>query len=175
MPGTVFIQGDKIKLRTVEKEDLEFLRNGVNHPKVRVFMGNKKPQNLENQKEFFEQVICGDGTHLLICKNTERLGIISITPEESPSEKLGEIGLWLHPKHHGNGYGTEAAELTAQHGFNQLNYHKLYARAYKGNKASQKIWEKLGFQKEGKLRDHTYTQGEYKDVIYYGILHGEWQ
>ena len=47
MSETVFHKGDKITLRTIEEEDLEFLRNGINHPSVRVFMGNRRPQNLE--------------------------------------------------------------------------------------------------------------------------------
>lgn len=55
MSGVVFLEGDSTDLRTIEEEDLEFLRNGVNHPNVRKFMGNRKPQNLENQEEFLKK------------------------------------------------------------------------------------------------------------------------
>lgn len=177
MAGSVFLEGEKVNLRTIEEDDLEFLRNGVNHPDVRVYMGNRRPQNLENQQEFFEEVICDkDGSvHLLITREEEKLGIISLNKKGDDAEKLAEIGIWIHPNHHGNGYGTEAANLITEHGFKQLNYHKIYARAYQGNKASQSIWEKLGFDKEGVFKDHTFTQGEYKNVVYYGILEGDWE
>ncbi|MFB6208929.1 MAG: GNAT family N-acetyltransferase [Candidatus Nanohaloarchaea archaeon] len=175
MPGAVFLEGDKVNLRTVEEEDLEFLRNGVNHPEVRVYMGNRKPQNLEDEREFFEEVICSeDSLQLLICRGEERVGIVKLGSKGDDAEKLGEIGIWIHPDHHGNGYGTEAVELITDHGFNHLNYHKIYARAFQGNEASQRIWEKLGFEKEGVFKDHTYTMGEYKNVVYYGVLEGEW-
>jgi len=174
MPGALFLEGENTDLRTVEEEDLEFLRNGVNHPDVRVYMGNREPQNLVTEEKFFEDIICGDGVHLMICdKNGEEQGIISLIPEGHKAENMAEMGIWIHPDYHGNGHGTEASKMLMEYGFDQLNYHRVYARAYEGNKPSQKIWKRLGFENEGKLRDHTYTQGEYKNVIYYGILNGE--
>lgn len=174
MAGPTFLESDETDLRTIEEEDLEFLRNGVNHPDVRVYMGNREPQNLDNQEEFFENVICSDDIPLMICgKDGQRKGIISLEREGDKAEKLAEIGIWIHPNFHGNGHGTEASEMIVNYGFDQLNFHRIYARAYEGNRPSQKIWEKLGFEKEGKLRDHTYTQGEHKNVIYYGLLNGE--
>ena len=90
MPGTVFLEGDKINLRTIEKEDIEFLRNGVNHPDVRVYMGNRRPQNLENEEDFFEEQICNeDAVHLLISRDEERIGIISLIPQGDKAGKTG--------------------------------------------------------------------------------------
>jgi len=176
MAGTVFLAGEKINLRTVEEEDIEFLRDGVNQPEFRVHMGNRRPQNLQNEEEFFEEQICDEETvNLLITIDSERVGIISLIPEGSDAEKMAEIGIWLHPEHHGNGYGTEAAELITEYGFKQLNYHRIFARAHADNEPSCRVWEKLGFEKEGEFRDHTFTQGEYKDVVYYGVLEGDWQ
>ena len=176
MAGAVFIEGEDINLRTVEEEDIEFLRDGVNHPEVRVHMGNRLPQNLDNEEKFFREQISDEETvNLLITKDNERLGLISLTPEGHSAEKMAEIGIWLHPEHHGNGYGTEASRLITDYSFNQLNYHRVFARAHADNQPSCRIWEKLGFEKEGEFRDHTYTQGEYKDVAYYGVLEGEWQ
>lgn len=174
MPGTVFLEGEKVELRTIEEEDLEFLRDGVNHPDVRVHMGNRTPQNLENERDFFEEQVCSDDSiDLLICQDEEPMGIISLMMNDT--EKIGEIGIWLHPDYHGNGYGTEASELIIDHAFNQLDYHKVWARAHDHNEPSQRVWDKLDFTHEGTLRQHTYTEGEHKDVHYYGLLKGEYQ
>ncbi|AOV95470.1 hypothetical protein AQV86_03815 [Nanohaloarchaea archaeon SG9] len=170
MPGKMFIEGEDVNLRTIEEEDAQFLRNGVNHPEVRIHMGNRRPQNLENEKDFIENAVQDeDDVNLLICKEDEAMGIISLKQKDKAS-KLGEIGIWLHPDYHGNGYGTEASKLVVEHGFEQLNYHKLYARAHSDNEASKSIWRKHGFQKEGEFKDHVYTEGEYRDVVYYGLL-----
>lgn len=176
MPGTVFLEAEKISLRTVEEEDIEFLRDGVNKPGVRVHTGNRRPKNLRDEEEFFEEQVCGGETaDLLITRNGERLGVISLVPEGDTAERVAEIGIWLHPTHHGNGYEMEAARLITEHGFKQLNYHKFFGRVHADNEASHRIWEKLGFEKEGELRDQTFTKGEYEDVVYYGVLEDEWQ
>jgi len=174
MPGAIFLEGDKVNLRTVE-EDAEFLRDGVNHQDVRVWMSNTRPQNLEQEEDFVDEVVSAEGDiHLLICKEGYPKGIISLMDQEEEG-KIGELGIWLHPEFHGKGYGSEAAKLLTEHAFNQLNYHKVYARAQKQNKPSIGIWKKLGFEKEGEFKDHTYAQGNYQNVVYLGILQGDWE
>jgi len=175
MPGTIFLSGEEeVGLRAIEEEDAEFLRDGVNHPEVRVWMGNTKPQSLDDEQDFIEESVSSDDSvNLLICKDEDAKGIISLTDQDREG-KVGELGIWIHPDFHGNGLGTEAAELLTDHAFNQLNYHKIYARAQKQNRPSIGVWEKLGFRREGELRDHTYAQGEYQNVIYLGMLRGDW-
>lgn len=174
MPGEVFLEGSEVELRTVEKEDKEFLRDGVNHPEVRKHMGNSRPQNMESEEEFFEHLTETQDIYLVICRKGEPMGIVSLEEEEKPSN-IADIGIWLHPEYHSEGYGTEAIELIIEHGFKQLNYHKLYARAHGDNEASQRIWEKHGFEKEGELRQHVLVEGEHRDVLYYGLLRGEYE
>jgi ribosomal-protein-alanine N-acetyltransferase len=102
------------------------------------------------------------------------MGIVSLEEKEEPSN-IAELGIWIHPEFHGNGYGTEAVELVIEHGLEQLNYYKLYARAHAENEASQRIWEKHGFEKEGLLREHVFVKGEHRDLLYYGLLRGEYE
>lgn len=175
MPGAVFLEGDKVNLRTIEEEDIEFLRDGINNPEIRKFLTARRPVNLEQEKEFFENIISSDkDVHLAISVEEQMIGIISL--EETESElRVAEIGIWIDADHHGNGYGTEAAELITNYGFNELNYHRIMARAQKKNKGSNRIWKKLGFEKEGEFREHTYSKGEFENVCVYGLLEHEWE
>lgn len=174
MPGAVFLEGNKINLRTVEKEDMEFLRDNINNPEVRTYLTARKPVNIEQEREFFEKVISDEeDVHLAICSDEEIVGIISL--EENQNEvRVAEIGLWIDTEHHRNGYGSEAAELITDYGFNELNYHKILARAYEKNKGSNKIWKSLGFTREGTLREHIFREGEFEDANIYGLLEIEW-
>lgn len=174
MPGAAFLEGDKVNLRTVEEEDLEFIRDNFNAPEVWKNLDYKTPQNLEQERNFFEEVICSDDTvNLGICADNQLMGLIELS-EKDEGEGVAEIGIWLGPEFHGNGYGTEASRILVNHAFNELRYHKVFARAFGSNKASQRIWEKLGFEKEGELREQTYREGEYEDTYVYGILEHEW-
>lgn len=175
MPGAIFIEGEKVNLRTLEEEDLGFIRDTYNHPEVRRFVSNWEPQNLEQERDFFENVVSNDeeGVQLLVCREGEPMGMVGLHPLEQPN--VMEIGLSLHPDFHGNGYGTESAKLMVEHGFNELGLHRIKARAMENNEGSNRIWEKLGFEKEGTLREDMYHEGEYHDTNVYGLLEQEWE
>lgn len=174
MPGAVFIEGDEVNLRTVEEEDLEFIRDTYNHPEVRQNMSNDLPANKEQERDFFENRVCDeDNIYLAVSVDEEMIGLVSL--EEKRSESTAEIGIWVHPDHHGQGYGSEASRLLVDHGFRELRYHRIIALAYESNEASRKIWDKLGFEEEGAFREHVYHKGEYEDVYIYGLLEQEWE
>ncbi|MBY6294263.1 GNAT family N-acetyltransferase [Nanohaloarchaea archaeon H01] len=172
MPGKVFLEGDKVNLRTIEEEDIDFLTE-VNNPNVWEWLGSvSKPQNREQQKQFFENAICSDEeVHLAISKEEEMKGIISLIPKDDATAK---IGLWIAEEFHGNGYGTEASKIVVDYAFGELRYHKVFARSEVDNKGSKRIWEKLGFQEEGELREQSYREGEFQNILVYGVLEDEW-
>lgn len=174
MPGALFLEGDSINLRTVEEEDLDFLQVGYNHPEIRDNFNYRNPANMEQQKDFFHEEISDDNsTQLLICRNNEPLGLLSLYAwQGDPGVK--KIGIWIHPEEHGNGYGTEATELLLDHVFSGPDIHKVMARFKEDNQKSQGLWEKLGFTHEGTLRENSYRDGERLDVEIYGILREEW-
>ena len=174
MPGALFLEGEQINLRTLEEEDIEFLQKNINNPDIRKNLTTRRPTNLQQQQEFFQETVSSsEDVHLAICNEEEIVGIISLE-EDQREVRTASIGLWIDPEHHRNGYGTEAVKLITDYGFNELGYYRIYARAYEENKGSQRIWEKLGYTKEGELRDQAYFDGEFGDIYMYGILEDEW-
>lgn len=161
-----------MELQTLEEEDAKRLRDIVNQEEVRRFVGIREPMNLEEEKEFIEELKERDDITLAICVDGELVGDITIKEQE---EGVGELGILLDPEHHGQGYGTEASKLLIDHAFNQLRYHRIYARTFESNTASQKVWEKLDFTREGEMREHVFKDGEYEDAYIYGILKKEWR
>lgn len=173
MPGALFLEGGKVNLRTIEEEDLEFLRDTINNPEVRTFLTSRKPKNLIIEEKFLRNVVSSDeDVNLAISKDEEIIGMVSL--EEQKEIGVVEIGIYIDPSHQEKGYGTEAAELVIEYGFKTLNYHRIIARAYESNKGSQRVWEKLGFTKEGELREQIYRKGRREDAYIYGVLKKEW-
>ena len=43
------------------------------------------------------------------------------------------------------------------------------------NDASRRVWEKLGFELEGRLRQNQFDDGEYVDTLYFGLLEDEYR
>jgi len=101
------------------------------------------------------------------------MGLIELSEENGDGS--AEIGIWIAPEYHGNGYGTEASKIVVEYAFKQLRYHRVFTRAFESNKGSQRIWEKLGFTKEGELREQAYREDNYENVHLYGLLENEWR
>ncbi|WP_135826219.1 GNAT family N-acetyltransferase [Halorussus ruber] len=174
MPGAVFLRGDQITLRTVEEDDIEFLRDSINLPEVRAGLTTALPLNAEQEREYFEEQISNrEDVNLAICHDDEIVGTIGLHDLDQRAGNC-EIGLWLAPEFHGRGYGTEASRVLTDYAFRELRMHRVVARVLASNEASARIWEKLGFEKEGVHRDEAFTDGEHVDVRYFGVLEDEW-
>lgn len=93
----------------------------------------------------------------------------------SRANKTGEIGYWVRSDATGTGIGTEATARTLQIAFEELNMHRVTTRIAVGNVASEKIVQKLGFLKEGTLRDEVQVGTRWIDHTVWGILDREWR
>lgn len=77
-----------------------------------------------------------------------------------------EIGILIWNKHYwGKGYATEALQAISDYIFTKLKLHKICAEYYSINKASAKVFKKLGFKKEGLFKDHFIVNGQYIDAV----------
>lgn len=85
-----------------------------------------------------------------------------------------ELGYMLAAAHQGQGLGTEAVRLTINHVFNNSDLRRLFATISAANAASIALVERLGFTREGVLREHYLIQGKYHDEVVYGLLKSEW-
>jgi len=74
----------------------------------------------------------------------------------------------------GKGYGTEAAKMIFNHGFKRLNLHRIWTGTASTNIGMQKIAGKLGMKKEGVFKEAMFLNGEWIDIVEYGILAKDW-
>lgn len=80
---------------------------------------------------------------------------------------FGERAYW------GKGYAYTASDLIIKHAFNHLNMHRLYLGCLIKNKAMKSLALKLGFIQEGIRKSAIYSNGEYSDVVEFGLLKDE--
>lgn len=102
------------------------------------------------------------------------IGNISIW-QTSRTGKIGEIGYWVRTDLTGQGYATEATQALMQVGFDQLGLHKITLRIAVGNRGSERVAEKLGFAREGLLREELLIRGNWVDHTLYSMLEGEFR
>ncbi len=183
MPGAVYLDGDGVVLRTIEEEDLPFLRDAINDPTVRRYLTSRLPLNLDDEREFYEEVVVGDESTLNLLvwavdpdaePGAHRAGTIGLQGLDSV-DGSAEIGLFLVPEAWNRGVGSEASRLVTDWAFAERRRHRVVARVADGNEASARIWEKLGFRHEATFREAVYADGRYVDQHLYAVLEHEWR
>ncbi len=85
------------------------------------------------------------------------------------------ITLHVYPEFQRKKLGTEACQLLLDFGFQVMNLFRIEAEIVEGNEASIRLFENLGFRKEGTLRKAKYLAGDYYDIFIYGILKPDWK
>ena len=89
--------------------------------------------------------------------------------------KRAEIGYGLDHAYWRQGYVTEALDALLSYAFDELQLHRLEADVDPRNLGSIRTLEKLGFQREGLMRERWQVNGEIQDALFYGLLRPEWE
>jgi len=91
-----------------------------------------------------------------------------------PYHRRAEAGYGLARAYWGQGIGSEALRAILRFGFEQLNLNRIYARTIADNHESVRLLERMGFQREGTFRKHSWEDdGTFHDSAMYGLLRDE--
>ncbi len=89
--------------------------------------------------------------------------------------RRAEIGFILRSDQWGQGYMSEATNTLLRFAFRELNLHRIEADVDPRNEPSIRLLERLGFQREGYLRERWLVGEEINDTVFYGLLNHDWQ
>ena len=119
----------------------------------------------------------GSGARLAIDRSSDGalfIGWCSLT-RWNPEFRSASMGYCLTDAAWGNGYATEAARALLQWAFDALDLNRVQAETDTRNVASARVLEKLGFVREGTLREDCVVNGEVSSSWVYGLLRREWR
>jgi RimJ/RimL family protein N-acetyltransferase len=89
--------------------------------------------------------------------------------------RRAEIGYSLLRKHWGHGYMIEATTALLEHAFDTLNLRRIEADIDPRNTPSARVLERLGFVREGYLRERWIIGDELSDSALYGLLERDYR
>ncbi len=172
-----FLISNKIFLRPIELEDAKFLSKGENDPIVRESLFLALPVSLTNEQEKIEQYIkAKDAIVLTIVEKdiNKPVGQTAFFRVDYISRAAIFYLAILDPAHWSQGLGTEATQLMVDYAFNTLNLNRIQLHVCAENTPAIKIYQRVGFQKEGVLRQAMFRNGAYHDFWVMGILRSDW-
>lgn len=178
LPPFTFANTPRLQLRPMVMQEARELLVVVtaSRPEIGRFMG--WPRDLLDAEQARRFIKIGrDGW---IAAKTVRLGIF----ERATGVLVGnveldhidtrrsqaEMGYWVRTDRTGRGYAAEAGRAMLRYGFEALRLHKVRADVAVGNHASARVLEKLGFAREGTLREDRQVGGVFLDHWRYGLL-----
>ncbi|MFF0740425.1 GNAT family N-acetyltransferase [Streptomyces sp. NPDC004111] len=89
--------------------------------------------------------------------------------------RSASLGYCLGDAMWGHGYATETAHALLRWAYDTLDLNRVQAEADTRNAASARVLEKIGFVREGMLREDCVVDGEVSDTWVYGLLKREWE
>lgn len=92
----------------------------------------------------------------------------------NPDFRSAIHGFCLDDAAWGRGYATEAAGALLAWAFGSLDLHRVQSEVDTRNPASARVLEKLGFVREGTLRENCIVDGDISDSWVYGLLRRDW-
>ncbi|WP_337871298.1 GNAT family protein [Meiothermus sp.] len=96
--------------------------------------------------------------------------------EVNPLEKRARLRIAIGDEiHRGQGVGYAAGLQMLEHGFTELGLERITAEVHSSNGRMLSLLEKLGFRREGVLRQHETRQGIKEDVHLFGMLREEFE
>ncbi len=108
---------------------------------------------------------------LAIClkEDMRHIGNIHLTDIDWVS-RHGYLGIFIgEPQDRSKGYGRQAVRLMLRHAFTDLGLHRVYLTVLDDNPQAIRVYEKCGFVVEGRLRQHAYKRGQFRDLILMGV------
>lgn len=176
---TLPITTERLVLRRFRQDDTQHLLDVVSHPSVSRVAREIEPTaagvrayiDRQNSLQPFERDKCFD----LALERTEDGRVLGLVSLVCRAHRKAEIGWALGVQYRGQGFATEAARALMAYGFAALRLHRIQATTSSANPKSWGVMEHLGMKKEACLREAECREGQWLDILIYGMLATEWQ
>ena len=174
------LKTDRLVLREMTLEDVGFYYHHFNNDKVIEGSCFPGPETLEAAKEELERYCVnpfkenrGIRWGIIMKVDNELIGTCGYY-DWSKTVRWAEIGYDLDPTYWGRGIMTEALHVVLKHGFEEMELNRIQAIIDSKNTRSMKLVHRLGFKKEGVLRQRSFFNGEFRDDVCFSLLKREW-
>lgn len=173
------LTGDRIRLRMPGVRDLPALFDLGSHPEVSRYWSRPPMREPAEAEGLLREIEVGCRARALFQWGIARrsddalLGCCTLYHVE-PAHRRAEIGYSLRRDFWGAGYMSEALDLLLRFAFGPLDLHRLEADTDPRNDRSLRLLERLGFRREGYLRQRFHVAGEVQDSVLLGLLRPEW-
>jgi UDP-4-amino-4,6-dideoxy-N-acetyl-beta-L-altrosamine N-acetyltransferase len=168
-----------IRLTPLEDGDVDTVYRWHNSPDVRdLTMGFRFPAHREGVSDWLKRLREGNGAAkavYAIRKAGALVGSVQLN-EIDQLHRKALLGIFVaDPRQRGLGVGHVAACLILDFAFNGLDLARIELEVMSSNTGAMRLYERLGFVREGTKRSDYFLDGKRHDVAVYGLLREEFR
>ena len=164
----ILIEGKRLRLRRANVKDLSYIMTLQFTPENLKFI-------VPFDEKYHREIINSDGAEKMdvIVEDIDTniaVGYFMLREMDSPCIEFTHVIIGRK----GLGYGREALKLLIKWTFEIKNFHRIWIDCKDYNKIALRLYESLGFVREGFLREIILTDGTYENLIVLGMLDQEY-
>lgn len=164
-----------LTIRPTESDDAAQVADCIDSvARERRFLGNTKGFSTEQTCEYIQCVKNIGGVHLVVIDGDTIVGWCDIMPHAYEGlTHGGRLGMGLLPRYRRQGWGTKLASEALQIAF-RTRCERIELEVFASNIGAVKLYQNIGFREEGCKRDARKLDGQYDDIIMFGLLRKNW-
>ncbi|MGY5874493.1 MAG: GNAT family protein [Candidatus Thorarchaeota archaeon] len=173
-------EGKRVRLRRLSSDDAATILPYWNNYHLRQYLATPLPTSREGLEEYINNANNsfdskkGFTFGIEEIESNELIGMINLMNVSWISSNA-EVTLFaiFNPEYWGQGLGSDAITVLLDFGFNILNLHSIYLWVVVFNERAINVYEKIGFNKQGKLRELAFRDGKRYDIAVMDMLKPE--
>ncbi len=169
------LQTERLELRPFRLDDVDDVHAYASDPIVTQYT-DWGPNTLEDTREFVQEAIddlqeTPPMSIALAVEFRESRRVIGTVGLQLTNSELGDasFGFCMNRDYWGRGLATEAAKVLLEWAPGAFDLHRVYATCRPDNRASARVLEKLGLEREGRLRKNIRVNGQLRDSLLYAL------
>jgi len=173
----VQLSGSRVALREFQQDDLGRVMTVVGDDRVTEslsFDTRSRLQAADMLSGTLDRAKLEPRTEYYLAVTTAGEGLVGFVRLGLNGVHAAKLGYAIAADHWRRGYALDAARTILDFGFRELKLHRISAAMGPDNAASIALVDRLGMSYEGRIRDHVYTNGQWRDSLLYSLLTHEW-
>ncbi|MCA1059551.1 GNAT family N-acetyltransferase [Rossellomorea aquimaris] len=171
------LTGKRIYLTGFQEEDVKSIREwGLNEEVQRLF--DALPHRPKSEEEIKKWMNPGENAFRFAIRLKDDGRIIGFVELDGIlwTHRVGWVSILIgDEKSWGSGIGREAMECLLAYAFHELNLYRIQLTVFSYNERAIRLYESLGFMKEGSYRQFLQRDGKRYDMFLFGLLADEWK
>ena len=165
--------GEKTILRAIEPSDADEYFKWINDESTNFYRGNYSPTSFADCRQALEDFAATPNSLTLIIAAGDGQTTLGLVGLRGICLRSRRAETWVYigdPAQWGKGYATDAMRVLLGYAFDSLNLHRIWLECDPKNTGAVKVYERLGFLREGIHRDGYFKRAEYHDTITMGLV-----